>query len=191
MNAGAIDGAAEYLFEMNEPMPVVEVQAAEHLVGPISKLCREELARGRGRIHRGAGTQRFAVVTARELEGRHEAGITRGAQAAKGEQALGFGGEQAAQAAAKVLQELPRRVEGIAAAGSGAQNDGQELGIGQCVGAALDKAFSRALTARPLADANLLIHSAILPFRRGRAEASNDARIANNCRNYWPNQCDW
>ena len=73
MNAGAVDGAAEHLFEVDEPVAVVEVQAAEHLVGPVAQLRGEELARGRGRIHRGAGAQRLAVVAARELERRHEA----------------------------------------------------------------------------------------------------------------------
>ena len=51
MDAGAVDGAAEHLFEVNEAVPVVEVQAAEHFVRAIAQLRGEELARGGRRIH--------------------------------------------------------------------------------------------------------------------------------------------
>ena len=87
MHAGAVDGAAEHLLEMDEPVTVVEVQAAEHFVRPIAQLRGEELPRGRGRVERGPGTQRLAVVTARQLERRHERGVTRRTQAAAFEQA--------------------------------------------------------------------------------------------------------
>jgi hypothetical protein len=46
---------------MNEPVPVVQVQAAENFVWTIAKLRREELTRGRGGVHGGARTQRLAV----------------------------------------------------------------------------------------------------------------------------------
>src|SRR5690349_816892 len=53
MNTGAVDGAAEHFFEMNEPVAVIEMQAAEHLVGPVTQLRGEELSRGGGRVQRG------------------------------------------------------------------------------------------------------------------------------------------
>src|SRR5688500_3190921 len=55
MNAGTVDGAAKHLFEMNEPVAVVEMQATEHFVGPIAQLSGEELACGRRGIHGGTG----------------------------------------------------------------------------------------------------------------------------------------
>ena len=57
VNAGAVDAAAEHLFEMDEPVPVVEVQAAEHFVRPVTQLRGEELARGGGRFHGGTRAQ--------------------------------------------------------------------------------------------------------------------------------------
>jgi hypothetical protein len=90
-----------------------------------------------------------------------------------------------------VLEQLPRYVQCIRPGAAGAQHHGQQLGIRQGLGASLDKALARALAARPVADANLLIHSAILALGQPFPEARNGARIANNCRNYWPNQCDW
>ena len=191
MDAGTVDGAAEHFLEMNEPVPVIQVQAAEDFVWTIAKLRREELTRGRGGIQGGARTKRLAVVTARELEGGHEGGVARGPKATQREQAVGFTGEQAPQAAAKVLKKLPGYVQCIRPSAASAQNHGQQLGVGQGVGATLDQALARALPSRPMADANLLIHSAILRSGQAIPEASNGARIANNCRNYWPNQCDW
>ena len=68
MHAGSIDGAAEHFLEVDEPVAIVEVQAAENLVLPVAQLCREELARGGGRVHRGTSAQRLAVVTPGNLE---------------------------------------------------------------------------------------------------------------------------
>jgi hypothetical protein len=71
---------------MNQSVAVVEVQAAEHLVWPVAQLRGEELPRGGGCVERRPGAQRFAVVTSRQLERRHERGIARRAQAAPLEQ---------------------------------------------------------------------------------------------------------
>ena len=45
MDAGAVDGAAEHLLEGDQPVAVVEVQAAEHLVRPVAQL-RDQERRG-------------------------------------------------------------------------------------------------------------------------------------------------
>jgi len=54
MHAGAVDGAAKHLFEVNQAVAVVEVQAAEHFVRPIAQLGGEELPGGCGRVQRRA-----------------------------------------------------------------------------------------------------------------------------------------
>jgi hypothetical protein len=90
-----------------------------------------------------------------------------------------------------VLQELARRIQGIATGSPGAEDHGQQLGVGQSLRAPREQTLTRALSAWPLADANSLIHSAILPLNWRFADARNEARIANNCRNYWRNQSDW
>src|SRR6186713_1319989 len=113
MDAGTVDGAAEHFLEMNEPVPVVQVQAAEDFVWTIAKLRREELTRGRRGIQGWARTQRLAVVTAREFERGHEGGVARRPKATQREQAVGFAREQAAQAPVKVQEKLARYVQCI------------------------------------------------------------------------------
>ena len=86
VHAGTVDGAAEHLFEMNQPVAVVEVQAAEHLVWSVAQLRGEELPGGGGCVERRPGAQRFAVVTSRQLKRRHQRGISSRPQAAPLEQ---------------------------------------------------------------------------------------------------------
>ena len=45
MHARAVDGAAKQFVEGDQTVPVIEVEAAEHLVGPIAQLCGQETAR--------------------------------------------------------------------------------------------------------------------------------------------------
>src|SRR5262245_8688767 len=95
MDTGAVDGAAKHLFEMDESVTVVEVQAAEHLVGSITQLRGEELPRGRGGVQCGTGAKRLAVVAARELERRHERGVASRTETPQREQVFRLAGEQA------------------------------------------------------------------------------------------------
>ena len=46
--AGAVDGAAEQFFEVNQAMPLVEIQAAEYLVLQVAQFRDQEIARGAG-----------------------------------------------------------------------------------------------------------------------------------------------
>ena len=45
VNAGPVDGAAEQLVKGDEPVTVVQVQAAEHLVGSVAQLRDQKLPR--------------------------------------------------------------------------------------------------------------------------------------------------
>ena len=77
MHAGAVDGAAEQLLERDQPVTVVEVQAAEHLVGAVAQLRQQEGARRLRGGERRPAAQRFAEVPPRELHGGLEHGEAR------------------------------------------------------------------------------------------------------------------
>ena len=68
MDRRPVDGAAEELLEDDQPVAVVEVEAAEHLVRSVAQLRREEAPGVGGGVQRLAGAQRRAVVSPRELE---------------------------------------------------------------------------------------------------------------------------
>ena len=97
MDARAIDRAAEQLVEGDEPVPIVEVQAAEQLVGLVTQPADQEPMRGGRGIKQWAGAQRLGIVTARQLERRLQATVAGGAQAACGEQGGAIGAQQLAE----------------------------------------------------------------------------------------------
>jgi len=115
-------------------------------------------------------------VTACQFECRHQCGVARRTQATPFEQGLWFGGQQAAQAAREVLQQLARYVECVRASRAGAQHHGQQLRVGKCLCAAFQETFARPLAARPGIDVagalldKFLIHRAIMTFQALGAE---------------------
>jgi hypothetical protein len=82
MHAGAVDGAAEDFFEVDQTMAVVEVQAAEHFVWAVAQLRGEELARRRRRIERRPGAQRLPVMASSQFQRRHQRRVARRAEPA-------------------------------------------------------------------------------------------------------------
>ena len=54
MDLSTVDRAAEQFLECNQPVPVVEVQAAEDLLRPVAQLCLQEAERGLRRRQRQA-----------------------------------------------------------------------------------------------------------------------------------------
>jgi hypothetical protein len=72
IDAGAVDGATEQFLEFEHPMPVVEVQAAEHLVRPIPEPGQQEGFRIGGTANCFAAWQCFLEIPPREFGQRTE-----------------------------------------------------------------------------------------------------------------------
>src|SRR5215469_3210725 len=97
MYAGAVDRAAEELLERNQPMPVVEIQAAEYFVRSVAKLRHEKGARRFGSRQCRSETQRFTKMSPRELESRLENRVARGPDSRLREAPGRVRGQQVAQ----------------------------------------------------------------------------------------------
>jgi len=149
MHAGAIDGAAEQFFKGDETMAVVEVQAAEDLIGAVPQLGREE-APGVCRASQcRAGAQRRGVVAAGELQRRLHQCDTGGPQAGRGEAALPVCREQPAQPAVG-RQQFARQLDSAGAAHAGAQQQREQFGVRQGGGAAFQEFFARPFAGGPV-----------------------------------------
>ena len=64
INAGAIDRAAEQLFEQDDPVPVIEVDTSENLMGPVSQPRQQErlcVCRAADRLANGQGFFKIAA----------------------------------------------------------------------------------------------------------------------------------
>src|ERR1700686_1791288 len=93
MHSGAVDGAAKQLLKGDESVAVVQVQAAENLVRPVTQLRQEESAGRLGGRERRSDAQRLAKMPPRQLDRatppgpgakkqRHELGIRERVRAA-------------------------------------------------------------------------------------------------------------
>src|SRR5215469_17431253 len=97
VHAGAVDRAAEELLEGNEPMAVIEIEAAEYFVGAITQLGHEK---GAGRVRcceRRSKSQRFAEMASCELQRRFEYRVAGRPNPGLCEAPLSVGVEQRAQ----------------------------------------------------------------------------------------------
>jgi len=96
MHAGPIDRAAEQLLEGDQVVTVVQVQAAEELVGLIAQP-RHQIAADSGRgIEQRSDSEGLAIVAPGQFQGRLQAAISRGPEAALLQQHSGAGAKQTA-----------------------------------------------------------------------------------------------
>ena len=147
----AVDGAAEQFLEGDQAVAVVEVEAAEDLVGTVSQLRRQEAAGvGRG-VQRLAGAHRRPVMAARELERALQQRHPRRAEPGRGERAVGTRREQSAQRT-EFIEQVACEVERTDAARAGAEDQREQLRVRQRRRAARQQLLARALGAGPVAD---------------------------------------
>lgn len=144
VDAGLGEGAAEQLLEHDQPVLRIEEQHREHLVRPRADVQLHVLLHGLGRVEHGALRELLGHGAARELEHRDELGALGGAaHAAHAAQLLGAGLQQAREAA-EALVQLLRELQHVLAGHAGAQQQREQLGVGQRGGAARDELLARA-----------------------------------------------
>lgn len=182
MHARPVDGAAEELFEGDQPMTVVEVQAAEHFVGPIAQMRGQEGARSIRRDQRGTQAQCFAVVAPGQLEGGLQQRVAGRAHAALPRARFEIGAQQLAQRA-ELRQEHARQIHGIGAGDARAEEHGEQLRVRERMCAAFEELFAGALGTWPLTDVHVDGHPVggrTLRQTAARGRATKRAWIAEN-----------
>ena len=105
MDARPVDGAAEQLLERDHAVAIVQVDAAEHLVGKVPQAHSNELTRGARIGQRRSGQHELLVVPSGQLERCLQGYVAGRAQSVSGAHPFPVGREQGAQGAK--LHEQP------------------------------------------------------------------------------------
>ncbi len=131
MHAGAVDGAAKQLVEGDQAVAVVQVQAAEQLMGLVPQPADQEAVRSGRRIQQRSVAQGLGVVTPRQFQGGLQTAIARRAQAPLGEQGGAVGYQEFPQRAVG-REQAAGEIDDVAAAEPGtAEQQGHHLGVRQ------------------------------------------------------------
>jgi hypothetical protein len=121
IDTGAVDRAAKQFIEAQHPMPVVEIQAAEHFVPEVANLRVQEGLRVRGALNCGADRQRLCEVTSCKLRQGAKQLASHAADALFGRERSRVGMQQLAQATKAQQQSIGEA--GIA------EHAGQKFGV--------------------------------------------------------------
>ena len=130
VDARAVDRAGKELLEARQPVPAVQVEAAEHLVVPVAEFGEQVVAREPRARQRRPRLERLEVVAAGYLERRLERRVAGRPDAAVPAQTAGVGAEQATQRA-ELGEQGAREFDRVGAAGSAAKPDREQLGVGE------------------------------------------------------------
>ncbi len=146
MHARSVDRAAKQFLELDESMPLVQIQAAKHFVLEIAQAGRQEIAGRLGAREQRPGAHRFRELSPGELGGGLQLRVPRESQARSRAEARAIRGEELAQRS-EFLEHLTREIQSRAALASGAEQDGEDLRVRQG-----RRAPREQLLARPLVD---------------------------------------
>ena len=144
MHTGAVDGTAEQLLEGDQPMPGIQVHAAEHLIGSIAQLREQKAAGGLRGIQCGTGLEGFAVVATGQLQCGLQQAVAGWPQPMPGQRLNPVRAQQLPQRP-ELRQQPVRQIDRGSAAAAGAKKDRQQFGIGQALGTLFHKLFPRSL----------------------------------------------
>ena len=154
VHAGLRERAAKQLFHAQQAVLRIEKQHGKHLVPLGGQVQLQVVLDGIGRVKHLAFTQLLGQGAARQLQHRHQFGTLGGAQAFDAFQVAGAGMQQpgdAAKSAADLaagrvqhgrVQQLLRHLQHAFAHDARAQQDGQQLCIGQGCGATGQQFFA-------------------------------------------------
>jgi hypothetical protein len=133
---------------------VVEQQQGEHLPPSIPQLGLQKVPGKPGRGERLSPLQLFGQMAPPHLQHRLQLGILGRSQPVSATKILLLGSQQCPQGT-KLLQQLAGEIHRTQPANPGAQEDGQQFGIGERRRPSAQQLFPRALLFRPLLDAHL------------------------------------
>ncbi|AHF05655.1 hypothetical protein MARPU_16065 [Marichromatium purpuratum 984] len=151
VHAGAVDGTAKQLLVADHPVAGVEEETGEDLVRRAVETQLEIVAGALHVAERVLAADTAEQIATAEFEHRLELRVLGRTQPLAGAEAALVGGEQTGQPAV-VGEQLARQVDRALAGHSGAQEDRQQLGVGEDLRAVRQQLLARALGARPVAD---------------------------------------
>ena len=170
VDRGLRQGAAKQLFGGDEPVLAVQEQPGEDLDAAIPQPGSQESAHRRRRGQCIAFAQAGEQVAPAQLEGGLQRG-TAGGPEAGGDQAAAVRGAQQGPQAAETRQQFGAAFHGTAAAPPGAQQDGEQLGIGQLRGAGRQQTLARPVLGRPIGDCH------VCSSKMGRMNPTTSAQV--------------
>ena len=132
-------------------MAVVKKQAGKHLVAEMTQAAGEVVPRG-FRVFQGVfPAQLFLQVAARHLQHGLQLGIGSGTKAVMAAE-LGLAGIQQGPQATPGLQQVTRQIDGGFAVDAGAQENGEQFGVGEGGRPAGQQFFAWPFIRRPVPD---------------------------------------
>ena len=162
IHARPVDCAAEHLLELDQPVPVVEIETAKYLVFQVPEAGDQILARCAGTCERGPRAQGLGELPVRDFDRGLQLRVARRPEAWRGAESQPIGCEQFAQRP-EILEDLARKIDGRLTALPAAQPDGQKFRIAQRSCATREQFFARPLVAWPILDRHESEHGVPCP----------------------------
>ena len=154
MHRGAVDRSLKQLAERDQPVLRVEKQRSEHLSGPAAEPVPQIPPNVRRCAEDVFSHHRAGQIAFRQRDGGGDRRGLCGPDAALLREFIHRRIEQSPQRAVSG-EQVARQLYRIALAGSGAQQQREQFGVGEPVRAARPQPFARTLTTRPICDGHV------------------------------------
>ena len=163
VHRGLGEGAPEHLLIADHPVLGVKKDDYEHLVSKGGQVEAQPVPYGTGGVEHVPLGQLFTNGAARQFHDRLELGVLGWPHARKSREIRLGGPAQGAQSA-KVAEQIPGEVNGALALDPHPQEEGQQLGVGQNLGAPAEQAFPGAFISGPVGDSHGVYNQRLFNF---------------------------